>query len=363
MNLRNHKLAVAATGGGSLFFSDILTAGGASEYLVFADIPYSHEALQGFVVKLNNKPCSEGTARQIAVAAEQKSIALGAPAIGMGISCSLSKGAGERRGREHKFYIAASYQNHILVMEWVHKAQFLSRAQEERVVADYCRIFIQEFAKNLDDIRQLKNGLDFSVKNRTSTMESVSFFQPRPQYQRLFEVANGGSLAVVDSAIGGRLRGAKGDVCIYSGSFNPFHAGHEAILKESQRLFGKDNVFIEISISNFDKPPLDALEVEKRTVAAMKYTSNVLITNKPFLDDKHTLIYEKNKNIVFAVGFDTYERYCQDSIAKDFKFLVFKRGGKSINDKSPRIHPKTLDISIEESNMSSTEIRNNGKIN
>ena len=359
MNLRNYKLGAVASGGGSLFFSDILTAGGASEFLLFADIPYATESLDAYVGKMLNKYCSEGAARQMAVAAEQKAASLGHKAIGMGITCSLSKGENERAGREHKFYVALCYGTEVVVLEWKTSSQIYSRLQEELLVADYCKSFLEDFINDLEVLRRYQKGMDFSIKNDVNSLFSLKYTQPTDQYRMIHYLASEGSVSVVDSDVNVRMRKAKGEVCIYSGSFNPFHAGHEAILKECESAFGKDNVFLELSIANFEKPPLDALETQKRVRGMLKHSRNVIVTDKPLLDEKYLLLNgQTSADVVFAVGADTYHRYIPTKETFDYKFFVFPREGLEYDLTHPRIHPKVLDFNFEPVSISSTEIRN-----
>ena len=102
---------VSMTGGGTSFIGEYLGFGGASSTLVGAEVPYHPSKVDEF---LGNKPfdkyCSRGTARQMA--AKSYFIAKGSEMnreesnpIGIGVTCSLTTGKGERVGRENKAFV------------------------------------------------------------------------------------------------------------------------------------------------------------------------------------------------------------------------------------------------------------------
>ncbi len=86
------------------------------------------------------------------------------------------------------------------------------------------------------------------------------------------------------------------------GSFNPFHRGHAGLLEAAERATGRPGL-LELSITNVDKPALDAREVERR-LASIPAHYRVLLTCAPTFAEKARVL----PGAWFAMGFDTAER-------------------------------------------------------
>ena len=69
---------------------------------------------------------------------------------------------------------------------------------------------------------------------------------------------------------------------ILSGSFNPFHKGHEELLKVAENLSGR-NGMLELSIYNVDKSPINEEEIINRILKIPKNYSIYLSNNSTFL--------------------------------------------------------------------------------
>ena len=87
---------------------------------------------------------------------------------------------------------------------------------------------------------------------------------------------------------------------VFSGAFNPLHAGHLALSRTASAFLGGDVVF-ELSIVNVDKPPLDLQTIEVR---CRQFQEPVLLTAAPRFVEKAAIL----KNTTFVVGVDTLER-------------------------------------------------------
>jgi hypothetical protein len=69
---------------------------------------------------------------------------------------------------------------------------------------------------------------------------------------------------------------------LLSGSFNPLHAGHEAMARAALRRLGGVPVYFELPVVNADKPPISEAEVERR-LAAFRGRHAVVLTRVPLL--------------------------------------------------------------------------------
>jgi nicotinic acid mononucleotide adenylyltransferase len=88
---------------------------------------------------------------------------------------------------------------------------------------------------------------------------------------------------------------------LFPGSFNPMHHGHVRMAQIAAERLGEP-VWLEISITNVDKPPLDFLTLRERLEPLTAY--NVCLTRAPTFVEKAALF----PGATFVVGADTLLR-------------------------------------------------------
>jgi hypothetical protein len=89
---------------------------------------------------------------------------------------------------------------------------------------------------------------------------------------------------------------------LFSGAFNPFHVGHEEMVRVASEILGT-RVDYEISILNVDKPPLDYIEIGER-IDQFQPADNVWLSRAPTFMEKARLF----PGVTFVVGIDTLRR-------------------------------------------------------
>jgi nicotinic acid mononucleotide adenylyltransferase len=137
--------------------------------------------------------------------------------------------------------------------------------------------------------------------------------------------------------------------CIFPGAFNPIHDGHRGMISSARDMLGQD-VTLELSIRNVDKPPLDFLTMSERCTDEF----DLVFSNAPTFVEKSAIFPDS----VFVVGLDTIvridePRYYDSETARNnalatmagrgARFLVFGRQtGESFNTLADVSLSKTL---------------------
>ena len=295
--------------GGSLLLSDLLTEPGASNTVIFANVPYAYSSLGELLRYRPDQACSPQTATNLAREAWLKAQHLEPDQkclFGFGLTASLSSNR-PKRG-EHRAFIALHTQSKTWNWSIHLEKNRRTRLEEERYVADVA-------ANNLTSALGLE-------ERKNSSTERISMAPPE-----LAELIQG------TVKVNGSPRSA-----FLPGSFNPVHEGHRRMKAIAEAKLGT-SVQFELCIENVDKPSLDYIEVAKRQ-SQFKPSELILTNQRTFLGKASALA--KQTGCTFVVGVDTFERIIdpryypsgtveeRDSALKkirdlDCSFLVFGR--------------------------------------
>jgi len=320
--IMDKKLFLTITGGGTEAIGKILRNGGASSYFAGAYVPYSTKCVDDFLGFKPEKYNSQLTSRQLAMAGMQKMLDLGYDfneCVSLACCASLRSSNVERVGREHSFHITY-LEREVICSTSFKLLENRSRQEEEELVSEVI----------LDG---LEMGTFHLSEDEWDCVKSEKFyFQHEEDTPRLFfDTKEQFALKQVI------INSEKCSNLIYSGSFNPLHDGHRAIINYSANKF-KQKVTLDISVQNFDKPNLDYLDYRNRSVLYKENNINaVCFTKAPLFIDKFHL-YPINST--YLVGVDTANRIIRhkESLGKlleycfiyNNKFAVFPRGNEKL---------------------------------
>jgi nicotinamide mononucleotide (NMN) deamidase PncC len=313
------RIVLATTGGGSRAIADLLAVPGGSRTLLEAAVPYSAPAMAAWLGGPPDEFCSAATARAMALVAFHRARQYdeGAGAAVAGVACTASLASDRPKRGPHRVHIAV--QTADLTAAWWLQLQKdrRSRAEEEQLAG---RLVLNVLAEACGVPQRLTLELLESEQVRDSRTVAP------PAWQDLL-------LGKVESVcVGPTGRPPK---VIFSGAFNPLHAGHRRMMQIAHELT-HEPVALEMSILNVDKPPLDYAEIERR-LGQFPPEQTAYLTRAATFEEKSRLF----PGAVFVVGADTLRRIaavqyysgnpaaCQCALeriaGRGCRFLVFGR--------------------------------------
>lgn len=340
MTITNPQFVLTVTGGGSQIIGDLLSQGGASSWFLEANVPYATKALVEFLDGYEpEKYASDKTARLMAIQSYKRAIELGAtPEQAVGVSCtaSLKRITDEREGRVHRAYIGIQTKDRTQCFGY----SFIeprSRAEEEILVGSLIG----------NEIDRIRSKLDSYPILLTKDEEMEAVEEIREDRYNAFPLLFGSKKRDYKLVGSNEPFLGKGSV-IFPGSFNPLHDGHAAIVKAAHAKLGK-KVYLEISVTNPDKPSLDYTDIERRIFHILEYRDDefhnalagIILSNTAKFYDK---IWQYPTS-TYLVGTDTVNRIFDPKYGNihdlidlikdtDSHFLIADRAGYKLD-----VHP------------------------
>lgn len=353
------QFVLSISGGGSRFIADYLEIPGASATFLEAVVPYATTATDDFLGFKPENYCSEKTARLLASQARTRAKELakrrtetGNPIndsdiIGIGTTAALVSDR-PKRG-PHRVYCATRSRNGMFSAKLDLQKGARTRVEEERIAADFILSTALFVAKHLndpemepwkehcDELELITDARLFPEDRATiawATLDEKGANLLDDNQELTAMLWNNG---VIDR-VGSKIDAKQEKLTIYPGSFNPPHEGHAEIVEIAQEKT-QNNVELEISVKNVDKPPIDPLELVRRLKIINEKLPGIKVwtTNAPRYVQKAELF----PGAQFVMGADTAVRlanpkYAENSLEKrndvlkrlnalDVDFCVFAR--------------------------------------
>ena len=326
------RFVVGVTGGGSTALSHLMSQFGASNTILEFNCTYACESTQEYVKHSIKSFASIETAKELATASLNRSIALLTTqctdlacltklnnAVGIGATASLASKAWKRG--EHRIFVALTKNNKELtstitfslnMFKGVEGSPFRTREEEDDlcgklivcIVAYECGLLntvsLREFmqANGLDEKDTLV--MEISAKNSledliAGNIENVLCI---PADGDMYMIAN------VPLHLLGKYTEQKSKIVALPGSFNPLHDGHVAALHAGIALCDSSQGMYELSVFNVDKPPLAIADLITRLTHFLGQSIPVFLTKTPRFIDKARAY----PGMSYVVGVDTVIR-------------------------------------------------------
>lgn len=319
--LSGSQFSLAVTGGGTSAIASLFGVAGASTTLLEATVPYHSAALGRFVSASSHQGCNTHTARAMAMAAYMSAREIMPENNVIGVGCTAAIATNRARKGADRCHIAVQAAGFTTIYDID-----LNREDDREKQEAICRTAI---------IEAMACAVDVSIEP-SATGARTKHIDAENSWAGLLAGATESTSTPTN-------------LCIFPGAFNPIHDGHRGMISTTRDLLGQD-VTLELSISNVDKPPLDFLSMSERLTDEF----DLVFSNAPTFVKKSAIFPDS----MFIVGLDTIvridePRYYGSETARDnalatmaergVRFLVFGRQtGKNFNTLADVSLSKTL---------------------
>lgn len=314
------KFSLYITGGGTGVIPMLLDQGGASKYIYDIQVPYNCEAVD-YLIGHQQKYCSEEVAKRLAFAA-YRNMSYEKANFGIGVTASLRK-SNEREGRENLAYVCMVDSDGVFMYKELRFTQKTRKEQEDSLAGILYEFIIEHVFK------------DYKYTHEV--------FQAITNNENYFIPVNGNLPCGT----------------IYSGSFNPLHDGHRAIIKHHNAKYG--DLDIEIAYDNADKGQISFYELLERVQQDFVNINGIWVTNTPKFIDKSFDLSIDGVRPSLVMGTDTYNRIPNNELEllKHTNIYIYPRGDMYVKGLLSSKHQIVQNFAGV--NVSSTELRNAAK--
>jgi len=301
-----HQGVLAVSGAGSQAVAWLLGVAGASRTILEVVVPYGRLSMIDLVGFEPDQFVSQQTALNMAQACYRRAVKLREADVPVvGLACTATIATDRPKRGEHRAYIATWDE-----LGWASSSLRLDKGRRDRAGEE--ELVSRLVVAALSQASGIEPGLDLDL---TDADDLVTRLEDHPApLQRLLNEEVGSVVVGLDGNMQPEqpLRAT-----LLPGSFNPLHHGHLGLAQAAAAISGNEVVF-ELSVTNVDKPPLDAGEVAKR-LAQFQGKSRVVLTRAETYQKKARLF----PGCVFAIGWDTAVRLVASRYHGDSETAMF----------------------------------------
>jgi hypothetical protein len=293
------QLVLEFTGAGSLALAWLHAVPGSSRTVLEATDRYSSASLTELLGKTPEKSVEPVVAATMANRAYLRACRLGEEDHShMGVACTATIATDRTKRGDHRCCVAVQDSRGITTRDLVLAKGQRDRDGEEAIIA---RLVIEAIAAAVEVDFVPGTLLEGEKVEQHVTASPDLVQQLMGKWARWITIEPDGTRKKESHVAG----------CIYCGSFNPLHFGHEALAAAAERVTGLP-VTLEMTAVNADKAPLHRSELERR-LDQFHGHRRVVITCAPLFSDKARLF----PGCTFVMGIDTAVRLLEPRFYND----------------------------------------------
>lgn len=318
------RVVLFVTGGASHLSSWLLSVPGASSTVLEHRVPYSQSS---FLETVGAERASKirsfasiSAARVLAQAAYKRAVVLappGAKVFGVGVTCALA--SKEPKKGDHRALVATYSSTRVAEYELTLAKGHRSRWKEEilssrlalQALLDHCGTTTSTTAHRSVEASKEKGDEAMLISHESSmclvrellVSGDVLHGPDVKEYTDPVDALLRGDIQFAEYTNRIVNRDATTANLIVPGSFNPLHTGHRELMVAAIARYPRKRPAFELSVTNPDKPSLEAKVVRER-LAQFNSKDAVLLTRAPLFSLKANMF----PNSVFVVGVDTAVR-------------------------------------------------------
>ncbi len=303
IHARPVPIVLAVAGGGSRAIAELLEVPGSSRTVLEAVVPYSPNAMAGWLGSRPDQFCSAATARAMAVRAfiRARELLGNTSRTGAGIACTASLATDRVKRGSQRAHVAAQMLERTVTDSIEFFASQRTRRDEEGVLTAMLLNIVAECCA-------LEERLPLGLLVEEEVVRTVT--EAPSEWQALLmgsiDAERHGSAGTAGQASSGTQSTSQTGAAIFPGAFNPLHDGHRRMAEVAEQILGVPVAF-EISIINVEKPPLDYTAMEERQMQ-FGAERTLWFTRAPTFDDKSRTF----PGATFIVGADTLARIADE---------------------------------------------------
>ena len=293
------RLVVTVAGGGAGAISALLEVPGASRTVLEAVVPYCEAAMIAWLHARPDQFCCEPTARAMAMAAYCRACQyaeadrpgeLGCTGPLAGVACTASLATDRPKRGSHRIHVAFQTASATVARSVELLKGHRTRSQEEHLAAGMVLNAVAEACGLEERLAMDLHPDEHLVEARAEAPQAWQ------------DLLAGRVLLVRHGGLHSRRTAERPGCVVFPGAFNPLHSGHRRMAEIAQAKLGAPVEF-EICMFNVDKPPLDFIELQRRT-SQFEPSQTVWLTRAPTFEQKSALF----PGATFVVGTDTLRR-------------------------------------------------------